>query len=166
MDKLFAVAGISTHEGEIKVRFAKNLARGKVLEKNGHIAVRLVELDAPMEKADAVSFLFKHADFQDFNAQTALKAFGNADKPVKAAKAAPLEKVLQIKPADKKVYTADEVAAIKAQRLKTIRDVHARMKARDIPADDVVILDAIDEDAADYDVLDILKNREVDAEDY
>jgi PDZ domain-containing secreted protein len=166
MDKLFAVAGISTLEGEIKVRFAKNLARGKILEKNGHTAVRLIELDAPMEKADAVVFLAKHADFQDRDAQAAFAAYGKTEKPVKASKAAPLEKVLQAKPAEKKIYTAEEIDAIKAQRLKTIREVHARMKARDIPADEVTTLEVDEDTEMDYDVMSIIRDREVEELEY
>lgn len=166
MDKLFAVAGISTLEGEIKVRFAKNLARGKILEKNGHTAVRLIELDAPMEKADAVAWLAKHADFQDRDAQAAFAAYGKAEKPAKAPKAAPLEKVLQVKTAEKKEYTAEEIEDIKARRLKTIREVHARMKAREIPADEVTTLDVDDDTDMDYDVMAIIRNREVEDSEY
>jgi len=56
-DKRFAVAGISTHNGETKIRFANDLLRTKVLIKNGHKDVDLVELPYEMTKSQAVQHL-------------------------------------------------------------------------------------------------------------
>ena len=85
MDKVFAVAGVSTLEGVVKARFAKDLGRVKVLEKNGHTAVRLVELPNEMSKEDALVWLRANEAFQDAEAQAALAP--EVEKPEKVAKA-------------------------------------------------------------------------------
>ena len=51
-DKKFAVAGVSTHEGKTKVRFANDTMRVKILGKNGHSDVQLVDLPHEMTKAE------------------------------------------------------------------------------------------------------------------
>ena len=51
-DKKFAVAGVSTHEGKTKVRFANDTMRIKILAKNGHQDVQLVDLPHEMTKAE------------------------------------------------------------------------------------------------------------------
>jgi len=56
-DKKFAVVGVSTHEGKTKVRFANDTMRVKILQKNGHTDVDIVELPAEMTKAEAVQHL-------------------------------------------------------------------------------------------------------------
>jgi DNA polymerase III gamma/tau subunit len=71
-EKLFTVAGVSTLEGVVKARFASDLTRVKVLEKNGHTDVRLVALPNPMTKEAAMAFLRASTDYQDEAAQAAL----------------------------------------------------------------------------------------------
>lgn len=105
MDKLFSVAGVSTLKGSVKVRFAKDMARAKVLEHNGHKDVRLVQLPKAMTKAEACAFLAADAKFQDAVAQGAIKG-------AKAEKTAT------------KTVTLD-AAAIKAKNLATIKKVAA-----------------------------------------
>jgi len=56
-DKRFAVAGVSTLEGKTKIRFANDTMRIKILAKNGHTDVELVELPSEMTKAEAVQHL-------------------------------------------------------------------------------------------------------------
>jgi hypothetical protein len=56
-DKKFAVAGVSTLEGKTKLRFANDTMRIKILAKNGHINVELVELPVEMTKAEVVQYL-------------------------------------------------------------------------------------------------------------
>lgn len=54
----FKVVGVSTHNGTTKVRFANDfVSRVKILVKGGHTDIELIELDRPMTKAEAVSFL-------------------------------------------------------------------------------------------------------------
>lgn len=121
-DKTFVVAGISSLEGVAKVRFAKDLARVKVLEKNGHKDIKLVELPNAMTKGDAVAFLKTHAQFKDAVAQDVLNAYGD-DKPSKS------KEVDASKLVKNTVKTPEEVEAIKTKNLKTMKEVHAKMKA-------------------------------------
>ena len=55
---LFKVAGVSTLNGKTKVRFANDLvSRVKMLIKDGHEDINLMELAEPMSKGDVVSYL-------------------------------------------------------------------------------------------------------------
>jgi hypothetical protein len=85
-DKKFAVAGVSTLEGKTKIRFANDVMRIKILAKNGHTDVDLVELPSEMTKAEAVQHL-KSVGFGSGNAavEAALK-YAEKKNPV-AAKA-------------------------------------------------------------------------------
>ncbi len=56
-DKRFAVAGVSTLEGKTKIRFANDTMRIKILAKNGHTDVDLLELPSEMTEAEAVQHL-------------------------------------------------------------------------------------------------------------
>ena len=51
-DKKFAVAGVSTQAGKTKVRFANDTMRIKILAKNGHTDIELIELPREMTKAE------------------------------------------------------------------------------------------------------------------
>ena len=51
-DKKFAVAGVSTLEGKTKVRFANDTMRIKILSKNDHKDVELIELPHEMTKGE------------------------------------------------------------------------------------------------------------------
>lgn len=55
----FTHAGTSRQNGSVKVRFANDALRVKVLEKNGHTEVDLLPLPRPMTKEDAVAHLLK-----------------------------------------------------------------------------------------------------------
>ena len=101
MDKTFSVAGVSSLKGSVKVRFAKDMARTKVLAANGHKDIRLVQLPKAMTKAEALAFLAADAKFQDAAAQGAIKG-AKADKS----------------------KTVD-IAAINAKNLATIKKVAA-----------------------------------------
>lgn len=123
MEKLFAVAGVSKLDGVVKARFAKDMGRVKVLEKNGHTDVRLIELPKAMDKAAAVAFLMAHASFQDAVAQAALKGEGKAAAAPKS-KVAKVTKVKEIVLAAPKTEKSPaEVARIKAKNLETLRKV-------------------------------------------
>ena len=56
-DKKFAVAGVSTQAGKTKVRFANDTMRIKILAKNGHTDIDLVELPREMTKAEIAAHL-------------------------------------------------------------------------------------------------------------
>jgi hypothetical protein len=56
-DKTFAVAGVSTLAGKTKIRFANDTMRIKILSKNGHTDVDLIELPQAMTKAEIAQHL-------------------------------------------------------------------------------------------------------------
>lgn len=56
-DKKFAVAGVSTLNGKTKIRFANDAMRVKILAKNGHTDVELIELPHEMTKAEIAAHL-------------------------------------------------------------------------------------------------------------
>ena len=56
-DKKFAVAGVSTLEGKTKVRFANDTMRIKILAKNGHTYIHLVDLPREMTKAEIAAYM-------------------------------------------------------------------------------------------------------------
>lgn len=51
-DKRFSVAGVSTLDGKTKIRFANDSMRIKILAKNGHTDIELVDLPREMTKAE------------------------------------------------------------------------------------------------------------------
>lgn len=56
-EKRFAVAGISTLNGKTKIRFANDTMRIKILAKNGHENIELVDLPREMTKAEIVAHM-------------------------------------------------------------------------------------------------------------
>lgn len=56
-EKKFAVAGVSTLDGKTKLRFANDVMRIKILAKNGHTDVELIELPHEMTKAEIAQHL-------------------------------------------------------------------------------------------------------------
>ena len=89
----YSHAGVSKLNGEFKVRFANDALRVKVLAKNGHKDIDIIELKNPMSKADAVAFLLS-IDFDNGNKAVRAALEAAADKRTeKPAKAAPKAKV-------------------------------------------------------------------------
>jgi hypothetical protein len=76
---VFTHAGVSKLNGEFKVRFANDMMRVKVLGKNGHKDVDIVELKNPMTKEDAVAFLLS-IDFDNGNKAVRAALEAAADK--------------------------------------------------------------------------------------
>ena len=113
MSKSFTHAGVSKQDGQFKVRFANDALRVKVLAKNGHSDIDIIELKEPMSKEDAIAFLIS-IDFATQNGVTnaAVQAalFDAVDKravaPAKTAKV-------------KAVKTAPTMESIKAKATKT-----------------------------------------------
>ncbi len=54
--KLFSVVGVSTFEGKTKFRYANDISRSKVLERNGHTDINLIELPEPLDKNEATLY--------------------------------------------------------------------------------------------------------------
>lgn len=100
-DKTFNVAGISSLNGEYKVRFANDIMRIKVLAKSGHEDIRLMELDRAMSKLEAAEALRTADEFADTIAQATIGEYLDektpkaVKAPVKAAKATPQVKAIK-----------------------------------------------------------------------
>lgn len=74
-DKTFSVAGVSTLNGECKIRFANDVMRVKNLAKSGHEDIRLVEMPEAVLKTDAAKFLLGLPEFADATAQAAIAEY-------------------------------------------------------------------------------------------
>ena len=74
--KTFNVAGTSTLNGITKIRFANDfVSRLKILYKNGHDNVELMELGRELTKAQICQVLMSHPDFQNDDQQDAIYEF-------------------------------------------------------------------------------------------
>jgi hypothetical protein len=74
-DKTFTVAGVSTLNGECKIRFANDVMRVKSLAKNGHSDIRLVEMPDAVLKTEAAKFIPTLPEFADADAQAAIAEY-------------------------------------------------------------------------------------------
>jgi hypothetical protein len=75
-DKTFSVAGTSTNNGITKIRFANDfVSRLKILYKNGHENVELIELGGEFTKAQVCQILMAHPKMQSEDQQTAIYEF-------------------------------------------------------------------------------------------
>lgn len=74
-DKQFNVVGVSTLNGDTKVRFANDVMRIKVLAKNGHTDIQLIELPEAMSKVDAVKTMKALPEFAGAVAQEAIAEY-------------------------------------------------------------------------------------------
>ena len=83
----FTHAGVSKQNGEFKVRFCNDAMRVKVLRKNGHKDIDIIELKNPMTKEDAVAYLLS-INFDNGNSaiRTALEAAGEKRGVIQSAK--------------------------------------------------------------------------------
>jgi hypothetical protein len=68
-DKKFSVVGVSTLNGKTKIRFANDSMRIKILIKNGHTDVDMINLDREMYKWEIAEHL-KSVDFAKGNEAT------------------------------------------------------------------------------------------------
>ena len=98
-DKKFAVAGVSTYEGKTKVRFANDTMRVKILAKNGHSDVQLVDLPHEMTKAE-------------IGAHMIATGFGKGNAAIEAAVAYVVKKNLSATAAKVTTTTVVKAAAV------------------------------------------------------
>jgi hypothetical protein len=87
---MFKVAGVSILNGEAKVRFANDMTRVKVLDKNGHTDVELRDLPQAMDKPAVVTYLKTTDLYTDARFTAAIDAADakyNAVETVKVTKA-------------------------------------------------------------------------------
>jgi hypothetical protein len=90
-DKKFAVAGVSTQAGKTKVRFANDAARIKILVKNGHTDIELIDLPREMTKAEIAQYMHETGFMSGNTAVEAAIADLAKKNKVKLAKASTTE---------------------------------------------------------------------------
>ena len=118
MSKSFTHAGVSKLDGEFKVRFANDALRVKVLAKNGHKDIDIIELKHAMTKEDAVAFLIS-IDFDNGNKEVRAALEAEVGKRTETPKAAPKAKAsAKAKPTMKAIEA--KVAAKKAAPKSTV----------------------------------------------
>ena len=128
----FKYAGVSTLDGKIKARFANDQMRVKVLAKNGHKDIDIIELKHAMTKDEAVAFLLQ-INFDNGNKAVRAAIEAEVEKRTetpKAAKAAPKAKApAKSKPsmdaikAKAKAAKAKETVVTKAEVQKQLADL-------------------------------------------
>jgi hypothetical protein len=122
---VFSHAGVSKLNGEFKVRFANDALRVKVLAKNGHKDIDIIELKTPMSKEDAVAYLLS-INFDNGNKAVRAALEGAADKRgVSAPKATKTAKPVAKAPAKTKATKP----AVKAQPVQTETEAIAAVTA-------------------------------------
>jgi len=88
---MFVVAGVSKLEGQVKVRFANDMTRVKILSKGGHTDVFLMELPEAMDKPAVVKYLMTTDLMQNPEFAEAIEDADEKYSGVKATKAATLK---------------------------------------------------------------------------
>jgi len=79
---LYRFVGFSRHpNGSVEVRYASELGRARVLERNGHTEVRLFDMGQPEHKMECVDQLLNMLEFteHDFTSQQILALHVEAD---------------------------------------------------------------------------------------
>ena len=136
----FSHAGVSKLNGEFKVRFCNDALRTKVLQKNGHKDIDIVELKHPMTKPEIVEYLLKiNFDNGNKEVRAALEAAqekrtpkaASKDKPKKEAKK-PKAPPKPAKPAKSKGPSMDAIKA-KADAVKAKATATATAELEDAP---------------------------------
>jgi hypothetical protein len=111
-DKTFTVAGVSTLNGECKIRFANDVMRVKNLAKSGHSDIRLVEMPDAVLKTEAAKFIATLPEFADAEAQTAIAEYlAKHDKQPKVK--------VEVKKAVKAAVSTKAPKAAKAPKVDT-----------------------------------------------
>lgn len=128
MSSTFSHAGVSRLKGELKVRFANDALRVKVLAKNGHSDIDIIELKAPMSKEDAVAFLLS-IDFDNGNKEVraALEAAQDKRAPKAAKEKSPQKKETKKAPKPKAAPSLDSIRAKAPKTTVTKAEVEAQL---------------------------------------
>lgn len=74
MDKVFKVGGVSKSKGSVKVRFANDMTRVKILAKTGSTEIELLELPEAMTKPELVTYLKTTALYDNAEYRAAIDA--------------------------------------------------------------------------------------------
>ena len=128
-DKTFSVVGVSSLNGEYKVRFANDIMRIKVLAKHGHEDIRLADLGMEVSKYEGIKQLQALDEFQDAAAQSAISEYLDEKAPkvakapkVPVAKAAKVVKAKVVKPHSKESRELEALAQAKAVAIADAED--------------------------------------------
>ena len=127
---LYTHAGVSKQNGEFKVRFANDALRVKVLAKNGHKDIDILELKTAMTKEDAVAFLLS-IDFDNGNPAVRAALEAAADKRgVTVAKSTP-KAVVKPKTVAKVKKAVVKTAVVEdTEPTMTVKEANARIMAQ------------------------------------
>ena len=123
-DKTFTVVGVAKLKGEYSVRFANDVMRVKVLAKGGYEDVRLVELDEPLTKLNAVLAIKNMPEFADVNAQNAFLEYIERNVPADKPESTPTATKIVARATTAKVSkVTPQVPAIKGMTPLGFKDV-------------------------------------------
>ena len=136
---LYSHAGVSRQNGDMKVRFANDALRVKVLAKNGHKDIDIIELREPMTKEAAVAYLFTinfangNKDVQaameaaaDKRGVTVVKAVVKAPAKVKAAV---VKTEAEVEDMISKVESTEPVMSVKEANARILAQLSAQEDA-------------------------------------
>jgi outer membrane biosynthesis protein TonB len=129
MNASFTQAGVSRLKGEFKVRFANDALRVKVLAKNGHTDIDLMELPTPMTKEAAVAYLLD-INFDNGNTEVRAALEAEVDKRTEKPKAEKAPKEPKVK---KEKKTKVSMESIKAKIDEANASVTADAELEDAP---------------------------------
>ena len=125
----FAVAGTSTDKGVTKVRFANDMLRVKVLEKNGHTDIDLIELKEPMTKEAIAAYLLQINFAQgDAVKQSAIESEIEKRSPKAGNKDAPKKEVKKPKKDKAPAPKAITLDSIQAKAIKPSTKVDSELE--------------------------------------
>ena len=118
MSKSFTHAGVSKLDGKFKVRFCNDALRQKVLIKNGHTDIDIIEMKVPMSKEDAVAYLLS-INFDNGNAEVraALEEAQGKRAPKAASKSPAKKEAKKPKKAPAKKVSLASIAAKAAPKV-------------------------------------------------
>lgn len=75
MSKTFRFVGFSTHRGAVAVRYANDKGRARVLERNGHTDIFMLDAGEDLHPMDLVDLLLTRAEAGEFDTP-AVEAIG------------------------------------------------------------------------------------------
>ena len=146
MSKSFTHAGVSRLKGEFKVRFCNDALRVKVLAKNGHTDIDIIELREPMNKEAVIAYLMSidfatRDDVTNKEVQAALEA--ELDKRSEKPATVKVPKAVKVKnPAGKPAKKGPSMDAIKAKVAAAKKPPVATKSKAQIEAELAVLDDA------------------------
>lgn len=110
-EKTFTFGGVSDLKGEYKIRFCNAMERVKVLDKGGHVDIRIVEFPEAMDKLSGARYLLDLPEFADEAAKYAISDCITAEE-AKLSKAQKPAKVKVVKEVVAEVVEQPVVEAV------------------------------------------------------